>query len=103
MRATLPHSAKAQATHWPPRGPAGVLVVLDRPILLELIKMTLNHGVYTTRAVTTANEVGIALTEWQPHLLILDMDLEGPQIMALLKAKLVAGVRVPVVGLTRRG
>jgi hypothetical protein len=53
-RMTLPHAAKPQATHWPPRGPARVLVVLDRPMLVELIKMTLNHGVYNTRAVTTA-------------------------------------------------
>jgi DNA-binding response OmpR family regulator len=71
-------------------------------MLVELIKMTLNHGVYTTRAVTTASEVGPALTEWQPHLVILDMDLDGAQIMALL-AKPVAGMRLPVIGLTRRG
>src|SRR3977135_4163761 len=77
MPMTLPHGAKPQATHWPPRGPARVLVVLDRPVLLELIKMTLNHGVYTTRAVTSASEVGTALTEWQPHLVMLDMDLDG--------------------------
>jgi hypothetical protein len=47
----LPHVAKPHSTHWPPRGPARVLVVLDRPVLIELIKMTLNHGVYIIRAV----------------------------------------------------
>jgi len=26
-----------------------VLLVLDRPVQLELMKMTLNHGVYSTR------------------------------------------------------
>jgi two-component system alkaline phosphatase synthesis response regulator PhoP len=100
---TLPHAAKPQAKHWPPRGPARVLVVLDRPVLLELIKMTLNHGVYTTRAVKSADEVGTALTEWQPHLVMLDMDLNGQQIMALLSARPVGGLRLPVIGLTRRG
>jgi DNA-binding response OmpR family regulator len=100
---TLPHVAKPQAKHWPPRGPARVLVVLDRPVLVELIKLTLNHGVYTTRTVTTANEFATALTEWQPHLVILDMDLDGAQIMALLGAKPVGGMRLPVIGLTRRG
>jgi DNA-binding response OmpR family regulator len=100
---SLEHVAKPQATHWPPRGPARVLVVLDRPVLLELIKMTLNHGVYATRAVTTTNEVTTALTEWQPHLVILDMDLDGAQIMSLLSARPIGGVRLPAIGLTRRG
>src|SRR5947207_15180591 len=49
MAMTVPHATRPQATHWPPRGPARVLVVLDRPMLIELIRMTLNHGVYTTR------------------------------------------------------
>jgi DNA-binding response OmpR family regulator len=83
---TLPHVSKPQSTHWPPRGPARVLVVLDRPVLVELIKLTLHHGAYTTRTVTIANRVGIAFTEWQPHLAILDMDLDGDQIMAMLAA-----------------
>jgi DNA-binding response OmpR family regulator len=100
---TFPHAAKPQATHWPPRGPARVLVVLDRPMLIELIKMTLNHGVYATRTATSANEVAIALTEWQPHLAIIDMDLNGIQIMTLLGATPVGGMRLPVIGLTRRG
>jgi len=26
-------------------------LVLDRPTLVELVKLTLNHGVYTTRTV----------------------------------------------------
>jgi DNA-binding response OmpR family regulator len=100
---TVPHAAKTQATHWPPRGPARVLVVLDRPMMIELIKMTLNHGVYTTRTATSATEVAAALTEWQPHLAILDMDLDGMQIMTLLGAAPVGGIRLPVIGLTRRG
>src|SRR5437764_11734458 len=100
---TLPHAAKPQATHWPPRGPARVLVVLDRPMMIELIKMTLNHGVYTTRTSTSATEVAAALTAWRPHLAILDMDLDGMQIMTLLGATPVGGMRLPVIGLTRRG
>jgi len=103
MPMSLQHVAKPQATHWPPRGPARVLVVLDRPVLLELIKMTLNHGVYATHAVTSSNQVATALAEWQPHLVILDMDLDGARIMSLLSARPVGGVRLPAIGLTRRG
>jgi len=103
MATTPSHATRARATHWPPRGPARVLVVLDRPMLVELIKMTLNHGVYSTRTATIASEVATALTEWHPHLAILDMDLDGAHIMALLGATPVGGIRLPVIGLTRRG
>jgi DNA-binding response OmpR family regulator len=71
--------------------------------LVELIKMTLNHGVYVVRTATGADEVASILTEWQPHLALIDMDLNGAQIMAQLGAKPVGGMRLPVIGLTRRG
>jgi DNA-binding response OmpR family regulator len=80
-----------------------VLVILDRPILIDLIKMTFNHGVYTTRETSTFDQVATALTEWQPHLAILDMDLDGARVMALLSSTAVGGTRLPVIGLTRRG
>jgi DNA-binding response OmpR family regulator len=99
----LPHVIKAQAAHWPPRGPARVLLVLDRTQMVELIKMTLNHGVFAVRAATLRDEVASMLTDWQPHLVLLDMDLDGARIMALLQEQPVGGVRLPVIGLTRRG
>ena len=74
----LSHNTRPQTTRWPAR----VLLVLDRPTLVELIKLTLNHGVYTTRAVATAAEVEATVAEWQPHLVVLDMDLDGTQIIA---------------------
>jgi CheY-like chemotaxis protein len=68
--------------------------------VVELIKMTLNHGVYAVRAATLRDEVASMLTDWQPHLALLDMDLDGAQIMALLHEKPVGGMRLPVIGLT---
>ena len=44
-----------------------------------------------------------SVKEWQPHLLILDMDLDGTQILARLGAPSAGGSRLPVIGLTRRG
>jgi DNA-binding response OmpR family regulator len=99
----LPLATKQQVNNWPLRGPARVLLVLDRASIVDLNKLTLNQGAYTTRTVAMANEAAIALTEWQPHLAILDMDLDGVRIMTLLAAKPVGGVRLPVIGLTRRG
>ena len=99
---TLKRAARPPATLLPAPGPGRALAVLDRPVLREIMKMTLNHCVYSTRAASTASEVAIALTEWQPQLALLDMDLDGAQIMPMLGAK-PGGTRLPVIGLTRRG
>jgi DNA-binding response OmpR family regulator len=97
-------SSKLQATRWPARGPARVLLVVERPMIAELIKLTLNHGVYVTRLVSTTSQVEAALAEWQPHLVVLDMDLDGLQILGMLGTRMSEGSgRLPVIGLTRRG
>lgn len=100
---TTSRTPKHQATQWPPRGPARVLLLLDRPTLIELVKLTFNHGVYTIRAVATPDEVESGLAEWQPHLLILDMDLDGLRILTRLGMRSSGATRLPVIGLTRRG
>jgi len=73
-------------------------------MLAELIKLTLNHGVYSTRAVATTDEVEAIVADWKPHLVLLDMDLEGTRIINLLtnRGGDSAG-RMPIIGLTRRG
>jgi DNA-binding response OmpR family regulator len=93
------------APNWPPRGPVRVLLVVERPIIAELIKLTFNHGVYATRVVTTYAQVAAALAQWQPHLVVLDMDLDGLPIVTLIGARTAGGTagRLPIIGLTRRG
>jgi DNA-binding response OmpR family regulator len=98
---TTEHTAKDKAHQWPPRGPARVLLVLDRTTLVELVKLTLNHGVYSFRVVASPDQVQSCVASWHPHLLILDMDLDGKQVLTGLAAQ--SPVRLPVVGLTRRG
>ena len=93
----------AQAARWPPRGPARVLLVVERSLMVELIKLTLNHGVYAFETAATAEAVAPVLADWQPHLVILDMDLDGREIMDQIGAKAAGGARLPVIGLTRRG
>ncbi|MCA1645421.1 MAG: response regulator transcription factor [Chloroflexi bacterium] len=73
-------------------------MVLDQPMLVGLVKMTLDHGLFTTRTVTTATDAAHALNGWYPHLAILDMAVDGMEMMAIA-----GGLRVPVIGLTRRG
>jgi DNA-binding response OmpR family regulator len=96
-------SAKHQAKQWPPRGPARVVLLLDRPTLVKLVKLTFQHGTYTIRAVATASEVESSLADWQPHLLILDMDLDGTHVLARLGRPSARSSRLPVIRLTRRG
>jgi DNA-binding response OmpR family regulator len=88
---------------WPAAGQARVLLLLERPMLAELIALTLNHGVCTTRAVSVTSEVKTTVANWQPHLLILDMDLDGSPVIELLSHTTLASGRLPVIGLTRRG
>jgi two-component system, OmpR family, KDP operon response regulator KdpE len=96
---TSPLSARYQVTRWPAR----VLLVLQQPILIELVTPALNHGgVYVTRAVATADEVERTVAEWQPHLVVLDMDLDGTRILTMVGTMPGGSSRLPVIGLTRR-
>ena len=82
------------------RSPARVLVVMDQPVLAEVVRLALNHGLYLTR---TAHDGAAALAliqEWQPHLAIIDMDVGEGSLMDRLAE---GGGRTPVVALTRRG
>ena len=88
---------------WPPRGPVRVLVVMDRPTLARLIALALNHGRYDVRTVASAGEVAPRLESWQPHLVMVDMDMEGPRVLSLVGEKASGGSRLPVIALTRRG
>ena len=72
------HVTKQQATRCPRRGPARALLVLDRPAIFELVKLMLKHGAFTTRTAATAADGATTLAAWQPHVVILDMDLDGP-------------------------
>jgi hypothetical protein len=51
----------------PLSGPARVLVV-DQPLIAEVIKLTLNHGVYVTREAKDAPGATALLDQWRPHL-----------------------------------
>ena len=85
------------------RGPARALLVIDQRVLADVVKLALSHGHYTTRVADTAEQVSTALTDWRPHLLVLDMDIAGSGILERLGGATPAGGRLPVIALTRRG
>ena len=55
-------------------GSARVLVMVEQPILVEVIRLTLNHGVYVAREAQDVSEATALLGEWQPQLAVVDMD-----------------------------
>jgi DNA-binding response OmpR family regulator len=81
------------------------LVLHDRPLVVDLIELTLNHGMFIVRAVQTLAEADDLLAGWHPQLVVLDMDHDDS---TALLGRLGASDKLtkrgtPALGLTRRG
>jgi len=88
----------------PLSGPGRVLILVDQPLLAEMIKLTLNHGVYVVRDTTTASKAMTVLDEWRPHLAVIDMDIAGQELVSrLAQVGPESGIRTALLALTRRG
>jgi DNA-binding response OmpR family regulator len=81
------------------------LVLHDRPLVVDLITLTLNHGVFAVRAASNMAGAEAILAEWQPHMAVIDMDnADSGSLMKRLSASSSLTQSVtPVLGLTRRG
>jgi two-component system KDP operon response regulator KdpE len=82
------------------------LLVLDQPMIAELVKLTLNHGAFEVRQAVSAAEALVVLGRWPPHVVLLDMDLEGvngARVMERIEPGPAMGGRIPSIALTRRG
>jgi DNA-binding response OmpR family regulator len=82
---------------------ARVLVLLDQPLIADLVRLTLNHGLFATRDAQDSVDAMRILAEWHPHLAVIDMELGGRQLFERIGGSGESGTRIPVVGLTRRG
>lgn len=81
--------------------PPRLLVAIEPGALRRLVLLILNHGQYDKRSVATTAEAKRAIAEWQPHLVVLDLDLVGePEL--LIGSPDEGSIEVPVIGLTRR-
>lgn len=85
------------------RTPARVLLVLDQPVLIEVVKLALNHGVYSTQVAQSPTDATTALNEWRPHLVIVDMDIADGDVLNHLGHSKLNIERIPVIAFTRRG
>jgi len=88
----------------PLSGPARVLVMVEQPLIADVIKLTLNHGIYVTREAQDVAEATAALGEWHPHLAVIDMDIGGDRLLRqMASSDGQSSPRTPVLALTRRG
>jgi DNA-binding response OmpR family regulator len=89
----------------PSDGARRALVLHDRPLLVDLIELTLNHGLFVVRAATNLAGAEAILAEWHPHMTIVDMDHpDSTELLARLAAlDKLSGGAPPTLGLTRRG
>jgi two-component system, OmpR family, alkaline phosphatase synthesis response regulator PhoP len=81
------------------------LVLHDRPLVVDLITLTLNHGVFAVRATSNLAEAEAILASWRPHMTVVDMDHDdSTALLGRLGAlNTLTRVLTPVLGLTRRG
>src|SRR4051812_61751 len=87
-------------------GTARVLLVTDQPVLAQLIGLTLNHGTFAVRVATTVADAVSRLEQSDPHLVVLDMDIEAlgsDHLLAEIGYEGSRAARLPIIALTRRG
>jgi len=85
------------------RTPMRALLVIDQPVLAEVVKLALNHGRFHTDVATNAPEALAALARRRPHLAVVDMDLAQGHMLDQLGDTPPGAERLPLVALTRRG
>ena len=81
------------------------LILHERPLVVDLIELTLNHGLFVVRAARTLAEAESILGEWRPHMAVIDMDHDDSTdlLMRLGASNTLTRSDIPVLGLTRRG
>jgi DNA-binding response OmpR family regulator len=81
------------------------LVMHDRPLVIDLIELTLNHGLYVVRAAGNLAEAEALLASWHPHMTVVDMDHDDSTalLQRLGASNNLMRTATPVLGLTRRG
>jgi DNA-binding response OmpR family regulator len=88
------------------RGPHSspfVLVVLDQPVLAEVVRLALGHAQLLARVAPTVAAAVAELRTAPPHLAVIDADIGDGELLTQLHDTATAENRLPVLALTRRG
>jgi len=83
--------------------PARVLLVIDQPVLAEVVKLALHHARFQAEVAPTAPDALAALAQRPPHLTIADVDLSHGLLLDRLTDTTHRAARIPTIALTRRG
>jgi DNA-binding response OmpR family regulator len=78
-----------------------VLLVIGDKALANTVELTLRHGPYARRVVGAVAESKNAIDQWKPHLLLVDIDIEGGRGIQLIDEARARG-QIGVIALTRR-
>jgi len=83
----------------------GALVLHEQALLVDLIELTLNHGLFIVKPARDLAEAERILEAWRPHIGVVDMEHDAcPTLLGRLgDLGALTGSVVPVLGLTRRG
>ncbi len=89
----------------PSTEPRRALVLHDRAMVVDLIELTLNHGMFVVRAARDLAEAEVILGEQRPHLAVVDMDHDDSTTLLsrLGASNSLSRSSTPILGLTRRG
>ncbi len=81
------------------------LVLHERQLVVDLIELTLNHGLFVVRAARDLAEAEAILADWRPDMTVIDMDHDdSTELMQRIGASnTLTRSATPVLGLTRRG
>ena len=80
-------------------------VLNDRPLMVDLIELTLNHGLFVVQSAQDLAEATRVLATWAPHIAVVDMDHEESALVLqrLGASNTLQPSGTPILGLTRRG
>ena len=91
--------SRRAAEHGPLRK---VLISIEDDELARLAMLTLKHGPYDCRRVDAYAALPAAITEFAPHLVLLDIDDAGGRAIDLISDQEEQGLGIPLIALTRR-
>jgi two-component system alkaline phosphatase synthesis response regulator PhoP len=80
-------------------------VLHDHALVVDLIELTLNHGLFVVRAAKDLAEAETILADWRPHIGVFDMERTESEVLLqrLGAATSIVASGPPILGLTRRG
>lgn len=78
------------------------LIVTQDAFLARLIHLVLDHGEYERRILSDARAATDAVDAWRPHLIVLDIDMDGGRGIDLVDDWKARRQPLPIIGVTRR-